>query len=935
VDSRADIYALGVLAFELLTGRRPFQADNALALMLKHLTDPVPDPRLINASLSEAVADCLRRCLAKQPDERYATAEAFLTTLHAAHSGLARPSIPNDVPTAEWPALTPSATHSPTQGAPAPLPSPSRPVQQPASTDRPPDQRPIPANAVFVGRESEKAFFTAALQQRHLAVISGMPGIGKTALAVELARQWPEKANVFWYTFPANEGVQGLIWWMAGFLWWCGQRDLWDLIHRTTQSGAQLTPTACFGYLTGMVRGHGYLLCFDDLHLLADSALDEFLSDLLPALEAGEVNLCLTSQGLPHFVAEGEFEPLAGLSVADVEKLLKERRVAQAEDLAPALRAATDGNARLVTLAADALKNQHDPLKLLHRLGESTRIEEFLTKTIDASLTAEEREVFRALAMLGDYPGTREAVSAILDGASVNAPLRQLTRRSLIRASDDEFDPEYSLAPVVRTYYYTQLHQRDRLAGHLHAAQYYTDQQLDAFRSAQHYQKGGEPAKGIAQLIEELWTILNRGQAAALRQLLEQYTSQTLNPPAWGAVLWARGQTLALLGDNETARIAYEAAFKTFSTLLTRPEHKEWLARICRGLAEVWQDDAPQTALEWIECGLAALPNDASLHIRRGRILVYQGKLAEAEPELKHGLDLLPAGPSRWRNIALINLGNVAYFRGDYASALERHEQAATAASNLGDFWFVTETTLNIGLVQKLNGQWPEALETQRASLKRAELYGAVQQQFRALLELGELAFKSGELTLAETDWTHARQLALAKKWQADRIYVNNGLVELHLEQGQLVEAGRLLAESEPLAQATGAVEPLPDLYRLRSSLHLQLGEVAGAVADAQQAIQSAQAQEAVVFEGTASRALAQAQWQANDYAIAQESFARSLSLLEKTDPYEAARTQHAWGQALLTIDRARGEVLLRDALTIFEKLGAQRDAQRARADLE
>src|SRR5262249_45216784 len=147
------------------------------------------------------------------------------------------------------------------------------------------------------------------------------------------------------------------------------------------------------------------------------------------------------------------------------------------------------------------------------------------------------------------------------------------------------------------------------------------------------------------------------------------------------------------LGDNTAARQTYEAAFDVFSVLSSRPEHKEWLARICLGLAEVWQDDVADNALEWITRGLKVAPRDASLHIRRGRILVYQGKLTEAEPELKLGLTLLRDEPSRWRNMALLNLGNVSYFRGDYASAIDCYQRAATAAQSSGDVWFATEAT--------------------------------------------------------------------------------------------------------------------------------------------------------------------------------------------------------------------------------------------------
>ena len=74
VDGRADVYAMGVLTYRLLTGRRPFEKGSAVALMLAHLQEPAPDPRDIAPDLPDAVATAILRALAKAADERYDTA---------------------------------------------------------------------------------------------------------------------------------------------------------------------------------------------------------------------------------------------------------------------------------------------------------------------------------------------------------------------------------------------------------------------------------------------------------------------------------------------------------------------------------------------------------------------------------------------------------------------------------------------------------------------------------------------------------------------------------------------------------------------------------------------------------------------------------------------------------------------------------------------
>lgn len=82
-DLRSDLYSLGALWFELLCGRPPFEAENPIKVILKHVQEPPPRPSAAGAdpSLSEAEESLLLRLLAKAPEDRPPAAEALVAEL--------------------------------------------------------------------------------------------------------------------------------------------------------------------------------------------------------------------------------------------------------------------------------------------------------------------------------------------------------------------------------------------------------------------------------------------------------------------------------------------------------------------------------------------------------------------------------------------------------------------------------------------------------------------------------------------------------------------------------------------------------------------------------------------------------------------------------------------------------------------------------------
>jgi tetratricopeptide (TPR) repeat protein len=835
VDGRADVYSLGVVLYEVLTGRNPFAAADPFSSMRRHM-EVVPDkPGMVNPQISHLLEELVMTCLEKKREDRFADSWALLEALEQGANS-------------RW-----WQTRQTVSMAPGRAPHVRR-VR-------------IPRETAVHGRDAELAsleewFRMAARGQGQVAVVVGEPGIGKTRLLDELASRLEASKEPFQFlqgTTPPEGSVRPLQPFSEALLERLGEERLEEALAKRLPTTSVLVP-AFAAFLRGAPPPAGAEPLTRDSMLTVAAEVLKSLSEEVPTVLVVDDLHFADEETRRLFAYLARQTPDLGLLLVGTSR--PERHVAE-------LLSSIEMSPRGHRISLGRLGAKESVALLREYFGSPKTVDELGLRILEKA-DGNPFFLFEIVRGLKE----RGAITALPDGTlaaklgvtevDVPSTVRDLLMLRLAELDEDdmdvlnaaavqgfEFDPEVvadaldtDRLPVLKRL--GSLERRHRLVRHL-GYRYRFDHHLIreivygdlapalseeyhrlvavALRQraappevvASHFFRSSRPEEGIPDLLPGVARLLaafqNEAGAALCGLGLAAFPAEDPSPERAAIrfdVLLHRSTFLDRLGK----RAEQEEALGEARKVLERLGGTDRAVRLFDGLSSLFSNTGRfEEARHAAERALAAaqeardLRGESRASRSLGMVAWSLGKLEDARALYERSLALArELGDRKEEADALNNLGTVAQNTGDHQGARSWNEQALVIHREIGNRYGEARSLSNLGIVAYYLGRYDEAREFHDRALRIRREVGDRQGESNSLNNLGAVAHYLGRYDEAR-DY-HELSLRIKRQTgdRAGEATALNNLGNVAYARGDLPAAESMHSEAVRIRREIGDV---------------------------------------------------------------------------------------------------------------------------------
>lgn len=697
----------------------------------------------------------------------------------------------------------------------------------PSTAEEKPERALPPRHLNFIGRVEETAYFSEHLKQESIAVITGMTGVGKSALAAHLAQEWGKSKQVFWHQCYEYDGIE-IIERLASFLAYHGQRDVWGLIHKSEQNNTPLPDNKKLFYkLAREIRKSANLLCFDDFHKIENEPdIQYFVRQLLDGLSANNYALIFVGQREFNLFRRYNFKQLQGLKMSDAHELFNDLNLP--EHLEKELYRRTDGNAELLTLVRGWLSPKNQLENLLQDLTHTEEISGFVLERIHRNLTSLQKQVMQGISIFMGYASTRNAIEYVLEDQNVFEELLYLKQCYFLNEDTGARGRVYSSHNIVRTFYYDSLSEHEQIRMHRRAAAYYHEREQNIVLAAFHLEKASAYADLIQLIANNIWALINQGHGEKIPLLFERVAAKSnldFNNPSilfWWAKV--KGSVYQIQGK-------YQEAVQVFEDALKNELSTEYEADLMKQLGATYERSGE------FEEALARHLQQLDLWQKMGRINEHMtacyavgwsylnlGKTDEAETYIKMCLDLAEEHKDEHHiGLACLAQGILDYKHERLPEAKENFTKSRDIFHQRGDLLRESQLINNLALIYHQMDDTARAIENTKYATEVAEKIGDISSQLIGYGNLGYFYTRLNDHVSAIQHYEKLIDLAAETNHMRMLSIGHSGLAEAELIGDNINRALELAQQAHQIAQTHNDKAALGESYRVLGNIWLAL----------------------------------------------------------------------------------------------------------------